>query len=103
MKRRWLKIKQYFTSGLYSSTVVESFELATERRARNRDEFQQHLCDKEAVAALLKEKLRQEEEEKQKMDIAKLRQQQVRTKFVTFAFWGQGKSWSLSQGLKAFF
>ncbi|XP_019746759.1 targeting protein for Xklp2 isoform X2 [Hippocampus comes] len=57
--------------------VVESFELATERRARNRDEFQQHLCEKEAVAALLKEKLRQEEEEKQKMDLAKLRQQQV--------------------------
>ncbi|XP_051915564.1 targeting protein for Xklp2 isoform X2 [Hippocampus zosterae] len=59
------------------AVVVESFELATERRARNRDEFHQHLCEKEAVAALLKEKLRQEEEEKQKMDLAILRQQQV--------------------------
>ncbi|XP_061697081.1 targeting protein for Xklp2 [Syngnathoides biaculeatus] len=60
-----------------AAVVVESFELATERRARIRDVFQQQLCEKEAASALMEEQYRREQEEKEKMDIAELRQQQV--------------------------
>ncbi|XP_077368028.1 targeting protein for Xklp2 isoform X2 [Festucalex cinctus] len=57
--------------------VVESFDLATERRARGRDEFQQRLCEKEAAIALRAEQMRREEEGKQKLAVTELRQQQV--------------------------
>ncbi|XP_061648322.1 targeting protein for Xklp2 [Phyllopteryx taeniolatus] len=60
-----------------AAVVVESFELATERRARIRDAFQQQLCEKEAALALREEQLRREQEEKEKLDIAELRHQQV--------------------------
>ncbi|XP_077576215.1 targeting protein for Xklp2 isoform X2 [Stigmatopora nigra] len=60
-----------------AAVVVESFELATEQRARDREEYYQHLSEQEAIAALMVEQRRREEEEKQKLDIAKLRQQQV--------------------------
>ncbi|KAM9828035.1 targeting protein for Xklp2 isoform 1-T2 [Syngnathus typhle] len=57
--------------------VVESFELATEQRARNRERFQEHLCQKEADEALRQERLKREEEEKLKQELADLRHQQV--------------------------
>ncbi|XP_054625027.1 targeting protein for Xklp2 isoform X2 [Dunckerocampus dactyliophorus] len=56
---------------------VEAFELATERRARDRCEFQQLLCEREALLAHMEEQHRREQEEKQKMEIVKLRQEQV--------------------------
>nr|XP_057906614.1 targeting protein for Xklp2 isoform X2 [Doryrhamphus excisus] len=59
------------------TAVVEAFELATEQRARERNEFQQLLCQKEALSAHMEEQHRREEEEKQKKEIVKLRQEQV--------------------------
>ncbi|XP_077476513.1 targeting protein for Xklp2 [Stigmatopora argus] len=60
-----------------AALVVESFELATEQRARDREEYYQQIGEQEAIAALMVEQRRREEEENQKLDIAKLRQQQV--------------------------
>ncbi|XP_057716137.1 targeting protein for Xklp2 [Corythoichthys intestinalis] len=60
-----------------AAVVVESFELATEQRARDREEYYQYFREQEAIAALVEEQRRQEEEEKEKLEIAQMRQQQV--------------------------
>ncbi|XP_061758352.1 targeting protein for Xklp2-like isoform X1 [Nerophis ophidion] len=60
-----------------TSVEVEAFQLATERRARERDDFQQMLSQKEALCALMEEQQRRQEEDKQKMEVTKLRQEQV--------------------------
>ncbi|XP_029013201.1 targeting protein for Xklp2 isoform X2 [Betta splendens] len=63
--------------GINSSTVVEAFELSTERRARERQEFERLASEKEARRALMEEEQRRDEEEKEKEAIARLRQEQV--------------------------
>ncbi|GLD71772.1 targeting protein for Xklp2-like isoform X2 [Lates japonicus] len=61
----------------HAAAVVEAFELATERRARERQEFERLASEKEALRALVEEEQRREEEQRQQEEIAKLRQEQV--------------------------
>ncbi|KAI3357461.1 hypothetical protein L3Q82_015497 [Scortum barcoo] len=56
---------------------VEAFELSTERRARERQEYEQLASQKEALRALMEEEQRKEQEQKEKEEIARLRQEQV--------------------------
>ncbi|KAJ7416355.1 Targeting protein for Xklp2 [Pitangus sulphuratus] len=62
---------------LSGSVVPESFELATERRAKERQEFEKRLADAEAIRERYQEKIRQEQEEREKEEVAKLRQEMV--------------------------
>ncbi|NWR21351.1 TPX2B protein, partial [Emberiza fucata] len=62
---------------LSGSVVPESFELATERRARERQEFEKRLADAEALKERYEEQIRQEQEEREKEEVAKLRQEMV--------------------------
>ncbi|KAM9855442.1 targeting protein for Xklp2 [Aulostomus maculatus] len=57
--------------------AADSFELATERRARERQEFEQLASEKEAFRAQMEEERRREEEQQEKDEIARLRQEQV--------------------------
>lgn len=61
----------------FVSTVTDSFELATERRARERQEFEQLANEKEALRAHMEERRRREEQQQEKDEIAKMRQEQV--------------------------
>ncbi|XP_070766579.1 targeting protein for Xklp2 [Enoplosus armatus] len=63
--------------GINSSTVVEAFELSTERRARERQEYEQLASEKEAFKALMEEERRREEENREKEEVARMRQEQV--------------------------
>nr|XP_020440960.1 targeting protein for Xklp2 isoform X1 [Monopterus albus] len=63
--------------GTNSSAVVEAFELSTERRARERQEFAQLVTEKETLRAQMEEQQRQEEEKREKDEITRLRQEQV--------------------------
>lgn len=67
---------------LSGSVVPESFELATEKRAKERQEFEKYLADKEAVKERLQEKVKQEQEEREKEEVAKLRQEMVSELFL---------------------
>lgn len=62
---------------LSGSVVPESFELATEKRAKERQEFEKRLADLEARREKLQQRVRQQEEEREKEEIAKLRQELV--------------------------
>ncbi|KAF1390953.1 hypothetical protein PFLUV_G00063450 [Perca fluviatilis] len=59
--------------------AVEAFELSTERRAHERQEFERLANEKEAFRMRMEEKQRQEEEQRQKEEVARLRQEQVHT------------------------
>ncbi|XP_051282337.1 targeting protein for Xklp2 isoform X1 [Dicentrarchus labrax] len=63
--------------GIRSSTVVEAFELSTERRARERQEYERLASEKESLRSLMEEEQRREEEQREKDEIARLRQEQV--------------------------
>ncbi|TKS77015.1 Targeting protein for [Collichthys lucidus] len=63
--------------GIHSSTVVEAFELSTERRARERQEYERLASEKEALRSMMEEEQRREEEQRAKEEIARLRQEQV--------------------------
>lgn len=56
-----------------SAVVVDSFELATERRARERPDFDQLACEKDALRVQLEERRHQAEKE----EVARLRKEQV--------------------------
>ncbi|XP_013813777.2 targeting protein for Xklp2 isoform X2 [Apteryx mantelli] len=58
-------------------SVPEGFELATEKRAKERQEFEKRLADLEARRERLQEQARQREEEREKEEVAKLRQELV--------------------------
>eukprot|EP00076_Gallus_gallus_P032388 XP_024997926.1 targeting protein for Xklp2 isoform X2 [Gallus gallus] len=58
-------------------SVPENFELATEKRAKERQEFEKRLANLEARREKLQEQVRQQEEEREKEEIAKLRQELV--------------------------
>lgn len=72
--------------GINSSTVVEAFELSTERRARERHEYERLASEKEALRALMEEEQRREEEQRQKEEITRLRQEQVTAKHNSLLF-----------------
>ncbi|XP_034551521.1 targeting protein for Xklp2 isoform X2 [Notolabrus celidotus] len=57
--------------------VTEAFELSTERRARERQEYEQLACEKEALRALMEEEQRREEEQREKEEVARMRHEQV--------------------------
>ncbi|XP_066186832.1 targeting protein for Xklp2 isoform X2 [Sylvia atricapilla] len=58
-------------------SVPESFELATERRAKERQEFEKRLANAEALREEYEEQIRQQQEEREKEEVAKLRQEMV--------------------------
>ncbi|XP_048034407.1 targeting protein for Xklp2 isoform X3 [Megalobrama amblycephala] len=61
-----------------NSAVPEGFHLATERRAKERLEFEKELSEKEALKARMEEEQARVREEQEKEEIARLRQEQVR-------------------------
>ncbi|XP_066480838.1 targeting protein for Xklp2 [Tiliqua scincoides] len=62
---------------LSGSAVPGNFELATERRARERKEFEMRLAELEAEKARLQEAARRDEEEHEREQLAKLREEMV--------------------------
>lgn len=62
---------------LSGSAVPENFELATERRARERREFEMRLAELEAEKARLQEAARRDEEEREREELARLREEMV--------------------------
>ncbi|XP_051489326.1 targeting protein for Xklp2 isoform X2 [Apus apus] len=58
-------------------SVPEGFELATEKRAKERQEFEKHLAGIEAIRERHQEQVRQQQEEREREEIAKLRQEMV--------------------------
>ncbi|CAI9597201.1 unnamed protein product, partial [Staurois parvus] len=58
-------------------TVQEGFELATERRAKERQEFEKRLAELEAQKSLMEEEERRRQEEEEKEEINRLRQDVV--------------------------
>ncbi|XP_052539722.1 targeting protein for Xklp2 isoform X1 [Tympanuchus pallidicinctus] len=71
------KENKMLSESLSGSVVPESFELATEKRAKERQEFEKRLANLEARREKLQERVRQQEEEREKEEIAKLRQELV--------------------------
>ncbi|XP_053555846.1 targeting protein for Xklp2 isoform X2 [Bombina bombina] len=60
-----------------SLTVQEGFELATERRAKERQEFERRLAETETQKQLLEEEERRRQEEQEKEEINRLRHELV--------------------------
>lgn len=83
-------LSRHPSEGIHSSTGVEAFELSTERRARERQEYERLASEKEALRMLMEEEQRQEEERREKEEIARLRQEQVTAKTL-FAWKGEGE------------
>ncbi|NXH47297.1 TPX2B protein, partial [Dicaeum eximium] len=71
------KEHKMLSESLSGSVVPESFELATERRAKERQEFEKRLADAEALKERYEEQIRQQQEEREKEEVAKLRQEMV--------------------------
>ncbi|NXI14361.1 TPX2B protein, partial [Irena cyanogastra] len=71
------KEHKMLSESLSGSVVPESFELATERRAKERQEFEKRLADAEALRERYEEQIRQQQEEHEKEEVAKLRQEMV--------------------------
>ncbi|XP_042656890.1 targeting protein for Xklp2 isoform X3 [Tyto alba] len=71
--------KEYklLSESLSGSVVPENFELATEKRAKERQEFEKRLAEIEAVKERNQEQVRQKQEEREKEEVAKLRQEMV--------------------------
>ncbi|XP_064154226.1 targeting protein for Xklp2-like [Anguilla rostrata] len=57
--------------------VPQGFQLSTERRAQERQEYERALCEKEVLCARIEEERRREMEMKEKEEITELRQQQI--------------------------
>ncbi|NXS55313.1 TPX2B protein, partial [Brachypteracias leptosomus] len=71
------KENKLLSESLSGSVVPESFELATEKRAKERQGFEKRLADLEAMKERRQEKARQQQEEREKEEVAKLRQELV--------------------------
>ncbi|XP_066186833.1 targeting protein for Xklp2 isoform X3 [Sylvia atricapilla] len=71
------KEHKMLSESLSGSVVPESFELATERRAKERQEFEKRLANAEALREEYEEQIRQQQEEREKEEVAKLRQEMV--------------------------
>lgn len=61
------------------SVAAEGFQLSTERRAKERLEFERTLKEKEALRAQMEERRAREQEEHEKEEITRLRQEQVKS------------------------
>lgn len=62
---------------VFFAAVPDAFELSTERRARERQEYERTAMEKEAIRAMMEEEQKREEEQREKEEIARLRQEQV--------------------------
>ncbi|NXS76654.1 TPX2B protein, partial [Pandion haliaetus] len=71
------KENKLLSESLSGSVVPESFELATEKRAKERQEFEKRLAAIEAIRERHQEQVRQRQEEREKEEVAKLRQELV--------------------------
>ncbi|NXY49890.1 TPX2B protein, partial [Ceuthmochares aereus] len=71
------KESKLLSESLSGSVVPESFELATEKRAKERQEFEKRLANMEALRESQREQVRQQQEEQEKEEVAKLRQELV--------------------------
>ncbi|NXS31792.1 TPX2B protein, partial [Pomatostomus ruficeps] len=71
------KEHKVLSESLSGSVAPESFELATERRVKERQVFEERLANAEALRQKEEECIRQEEEEREKKEVAKLRQEMV--------------------------
>ncbi|XP_012659634.1 targeting protein for Xklp2 [Otolemur garnettii] len=71
------KEKKSVTEGLSGSLVQEPFQLATEKRAKERQELEKRMVEIEAQRAQQLEEARQQEEEQQKEELARLRKELV--------------------------
>ncbi|XP_053937921.1 targeting protein for Xklp2 isoform X1 [Cuculus canorus] len=71
------KESKLLSESLSGSVVPESFELATEKRAKERQEFEKRLANIEALRERRQEQVRQQQEEQEREEVAKLRQEQV--------------------------
>ncbi|XP_074965095.1 targeting protein for Xklp2 isoform X1 [Phalacrocorax aristotelis] len=71
------KENKLLSESLSGSIVPENFELATEKRAKKRQEFEKRLANIEAVRERHQEQVRQQQEEREKEEVAKLRQELV--------------------------
>ncbi|NXQ93802.1 TPX2B protein, partial [Sagittarius serpentarius] len=71
------KENKLLSESLSGFVVPENFELATEKRAKERQEFEKRLADIEAVRERHQEQIRQRQEEREKEEVAKLRQELV--------------------------
>ncbi|NXT45061.1 TPX2B protein, partial [Pelecanoides urinatrix] len=71
------KENKLLSESLSGSVVPESFELATEKRAKERQEFEKRLASIEAIRERHQEQVRQRQEAREKEEVAKLRQEMV--------------------------
>uniref|UniRef100_A0A2K6FVE9 TPX2 microtubule nucleation factor n=1 Tax=Propithecus coquereli TaxID=379532 RepID=A0A2K6FVE9_PROCO len=71
------KEKKSVTEGLSGSLVQEPFQLATEKRAKERQELEKRMAEVEAQKAQQLEEARQQEEEQKKEELARLRKELV--------------------------
>ncbi|NWH67734.1 TPX2B protein, partial [Geococcyx californianus] len=71
------KENKLLSESLSGSVVPESFELATEKRAKERQEFEKRLAETEAARKRQQEQVRQQQEQQEKEEVAKLRQELV--------------------------
>ncbi|NWJ02905.1 TPX2 protein, partial [Crypturellus undulatus] len=71
------KENKLLSESLSGSVVPEGFELATEKRAKERQEFEKRLANLEAQKERLQEEAKQQNEEREKEEVAKLRQELV--------------------------
>ncbi|XP_069351549.1 targeting protein for Xklp2 isoform X1 [Eulemur rufifrons] len=71
------KEKKSVTEGLSGSLVQEPFQLATEKRAKERQELEKRMAEIEAQKAQQLEEARQQEEEQKKEELARLRKELV--------------------------
>ncbi|KAM3618759.1 uncharacterized protein V6R79_024501 [Siganus canaliculatus] len=69
------------------AVVADSFELSTERRARERQEYERLASEKEALRTFMEEEQRREEEQREKEEVARLRQEQVTAQRLCLATW----------------
>lgn len=66
-----------YSEGLSGSLVQEPFQLATEKRAKERQEMEKKMAEVEAQRVQQLEEARQQEEEEQKKELARLRKELV--------------------------
>ncbi|KFW11325.1 Targeting protein for Xklp2-B, partial [Eurypyga helias] len=71
------KENKLLSESLSGSVVPENFELATEKRAKERQAFEKHLANREAIKERYREQMRQQQEEREKEEVTKLRQEMV--------------------------
>ncbi|XP_051788513.1 targeting protein for Xklp2 isoform X1 [Erpetoichthys calabaricus] len=71
------KESRLLEESISNSVATRGFELSTEKRSKERMEFERALAEKETICARMEEERRRDQEERAKEEIARLRQEQV--------------------------